>query len=128
MKPITKEMLRIYKCNSGYDWMNYHLVRKETTYHHIIKRSDGGKDLLNNGALLMPKAHEYLHIIEYVHKHYYELLNMIFKIVNNQYCEPNKDQREAIEFILQDFEYHHMKDTNSKGKRLIKPEYLKRWK
>ena len=65
MKEITKEMLKIYKPYSNLDWMNYRLVKKDLTFHHIKKREDGGEQIIENGALLMPIAHQYLHIIEY---------------------------------------------------------------
>ena len=51
-KQITKEMLHIYKPLSDMDWMNYKLVRKDLTAHHILKREDGGKLEQCNIALL----------------------------------------------------------------------------
>ena len=60
MKTITKEMLRIYKPISNLDWMNYKLVKDKATFHHIVKRENGGKEVLENGAILMPEAHQYL--------------------------------------------------------------------
>ena len=56
MKQITREMLHIYKPLSNMDWMNYRLVRKDLTFHHLVKREDGGKQVISNGALLMPVA------------------------------------------------------------------------
>lgn len=52
MKKITKEMLKIYKPVSGLDWMNYRIVRRDMTAHHIIKREEGGRLEQNNVALL----------------------------------------------------------------------------
>lgn len=126
LKQITKEMLRIYKPTSGLDWMNYKLVRKEMTFHHIIKKVDGGYECIENGALLMPIPHQYLHVIEGKHWKTYKHLNDMFRIINDQRHEPTKEQREIIEEILSEFEWKHIKDRTSKGKILIKSEYLKR--
>lgn len=127
MKEITREMLRIYNPISNLDWMNYRLVRGQVTYHHILKRSDGGKKTIHNGAILMPVAHELLHIIEYKEIKTYEMINKLFKIINTQLHEPNMEQRNIIEYLLLEFEDKHREDLNSKGKILIKDKYLKRW-
>ncbi|MBO7712762.1 MAG: hypothetical protein J6S85_04280 [Methanobrevibacter sp.] len=127
MDKITKEMLHIYKPFSQLDWMNYKLVRSQITFHHIEKKEEGGKRELSNGALLMPTPHQYLHLIECKDIKTYIALNKVFKIINSQLSEPNKDQREIIEYLLQDFEYKHRNDKNSKGKTLIKKEYKRRW-
>lgn len=120
-------MLEIYKPVSGLDWMNYKLVRKDITFHHIIKRSSGGRRDINNGALLMGNtAHPYLHIIEYKDIETYNALNKIFKFINQQKHEPTTEQREIIEYLLREFEYKHRWDKSSKGNLLIKQKYLER--
>ena len=126
MNKITKEMLKIYKPISNLDWMNYKLVKKDVTRHHIIKKEDGGKLEINNIALLMPIPHQYLHLIECKDIDTYIALNKIFKVINNQQHEPNKDQREIIEYLLQDFEYHNRNERNSKGKLIIQKKYKDR--
>lgn len=129
MKHITREMLKIYKPLSNMDWMNYKLVKKDLTFHHIVKAELGGKRVVDNGCLLMPvaSAHQYLHLIECKDIETYEHINDIFKIVNRQEYEPTQDQREIIEYLLQDFEYKHRWDKNSKGKLLIQKKYKDRW-
>ena len=127
MKEITREMLRIYNPVSNLDWMNYRLIRGQVTYHHCIKRVDGGKKTIHNGALLMPHAHNYLHVIECKEIKTYEMINKLFKIINTQLHEPNMEQREIIEYLLLEFEDKHRNDLNSKGKILIKDKYLRRW-
>ena len=127
MNKTTIEMLKIYKPYSNLDWLNYRLVREQATFHHIEKREDGGKQIITNGAILMPIPHQYLHIIEYKDIKTYTTLNKMFKIINNQRYEPTRDQREIMECLLQDFEYHHSDDRNAKGKLLIKDEYRKRY-
>ena len=125
MKQVI-EMLSIYKPLSGKDWMNYKLIKKDVTFHHIIKKEDGGKREVDNGALLMPVSHQYLHIIEYKDINTYISINNIFRIINSQLHEPTTEQREIIEFLLRRFECEHIEDINSKGKLLIKKQYLNR--
>ena len=126
MKQITKEMLRIYVPYSGLDWMNYKLVKSDITYHHIQKKCDLGSRTIENGALLMPVAHNYLHLIECKEIDTYIALNKIFKYINQQKYEPTQEQRELIEFFLQEFEKVHKWDKGSKGKLLVKSKYLNR--
>lgn len=126
MKKIKKEMLQIYKPYSNLDWLNYKLVRNDVTLHHIQKKEDGGRLEVSNLALLMPNGHQYLHLIEFKDIDTYIAINKILKIVNNQEAEPTKDQREIIEYLLQDFEYKHKEEKNNKGKKLIKNEYKQR--
>ena len=125
-KKITREMLRIYVPYSGKDWMNYRIVRKDMTAHHIVKKEDGGLLRIDNIAPLMDVAHSYLHIIEYKDYKTYKHINEIFKYINSQKYEPTLEQREIIEYLLTQFEKKHIEDTNSKGKRLIREKYLER--
>lgn len=126
MKSITKEMLKIYVPVSNLDWLNYSIINKDLTYHHIIKKCDGGKESFDNGAILMAIGHQYLHLIEHIDIDTYICINKIFLIINKQQCEPTKDQREILEYILRDFEYKHRDDVNSKGKIMIKDKYKTR--
>ena len=106
--------------------MNYRIVRRDMTAHHIIKKENGGKLVIDNVALLMPIAHQYLHIIEYKDIETYVAINKIFKLVNEQGYEPTREQREIIEYLLNEFETIHRKDKSSKGKILIQRKYLNR--
>ena len=74
----------------------------------------------------MDTSHRYLHLIESKDIEAYIVINKIFKIVNEQGYEPTYGQRQMIEYILREFETYHREDKNSKGKVLIKDEYLKR--
>jgi len=108
------------------DWLNYKLVKKDITYHHCQKRCDGGKKTIENGALLMPVAHQYLHLIECKDLDTYIAINKIFMYVNQQMYEPTKEQRELIEYLLLEFERVHRWDKGSKGKLLLQKKYLDR--
>lgn len=127
MKKITREMLKIYKPLSGLDWMNYRITRNQLTFHHIIKKSDGGREVVENGAILMSNPHQYLHTIEFADYETYIALNKIFGYINEQKHEPTAEQRQIIEYLLRSFEEEHKEDVTSKGKMLIKPYYLQRW-
>lgn len=81
---------------------------------------------VGNGALLMPVPHQYLHVIEFKDWKTYKHINDMFKTINDQRYEPTERQRELIEEILSEFEEKHIKDRTTKGKILIKREYLQR--
>lgn len=126
MDSVKREMLKIYKPISNLDWMNYKLVKKDITYHHIVKAENQGKRTIENGALIMPVGHQYLHLIECKDIETYIAINKIFKYVNQQMCEPTREQREIIEYLLQEFEKVHRWDKGNKGKLLIQRKYLER--
>lgn len=126
MKQVTRDMLKIYKPISNMDWLNYKLVKKDLTFHHIVKKQYGGKEEISNGALIMNTGHQYLHLIEYKDIKTYNAINKLFRYINDQKYEPTQEQREIIEYLLQEFEYQHRNDKNSKGKILIKREYKDR--
>lgn len=126
MKKITIEMLKIYIPYSNLDWMNYKLIKNDLTYHHIVKKKDKGKTEIANGAILMPVAHQYLHLIECLDIDTYIALNNLFKIVNTQGYEPTREQRELIEYLLKEFEKIHKWDKGLKGKLLVQKKYLER--
>ena len=126
MDSVKREMLKIYKPISNLDWMNYKLVKKDITFHHIVKAENQGRRTIENGALIMPVGHQYLHLIECKDIETYIAINKIFKYVNQQMCEPTREQREIIEYLLQEFEKVHRWDKGNKGKLLIQRKYLER--
>lgn len=126
MDRTLSEMLKIYKPLSNLDWMNYVLKKEDVTYHHRIKKCNGGKKTIENGAILMPVAHQYLHLIECLDIDTYIALNNLFKIVNTQGYEPTREQRELIEYLLKEFESVHKWDKGLKGKLLVQRKYLER--
>lgn len=126
MKQITIEMLRIYKPYSNLDWMNYKLIKKDITFHHITKKVDNGRNDVENGCLLVKNSHAYLHLIESLDIDTYMALNQMFRIINNQKAEPTREQREIIEQLLREFESVHRWDKSPKGTLLIKKKYLER--
>ena len=125
MKPIAKQMIKIYNldklCFMGYT------LDKTASFHHIVKKENGGKEVIENGAVLNKTAHEYLHIIEYKDIGTYIAINKILKIINEQRDRPTVEQLEIISKILSMFEEEHKHDKTSKGKTLIKHKYLDRF-
>lgn len=126
MKKITREMLKIYKPYSGLDWMNYKIIRRDMTAHHIIKREDGGKMQIDNIAPLMLIAHQYLHLIECKEIDIYKDINKVFRKVNEQGYEPTKQQRMLVEYLLREFEGMYKWERNFKGNILIPRKYIQR--
>jgi hypothetical protein len=124
MKAITKEMIKIYNLKE-YDFMGYKLT-KNATFHHIVKKEHGGKETIENGAVLETASHQYLHVIEYKEIERFILINKMLKIINNQGHAPTREQIEIIDYILREFEEEHEKDLNSKGKPIIKKEFKER--
>lgn len=124
MNKLKVKMLKIYQPVSELDWMNYKLEKNKLTYHHIKKKSNGGKRIIENGALLMPVAHEYLHLIEAKDLSTYIALNKLFKHINKQRYEPTSEQRDVIEYLLRMFELLYKPE-----KTKLEEKYLKReWK
>ena len=125
MRDITKRMIKIYNLDK-LCFMGYTLDRT-ASFHHIIKREHGGKEVIENGAVLNKTAHEYLHIIEYKDIGTYIAINKILKIINEQRDKPTTEQLEIISKILSMFEEEHKHDKTSKNKILIKHQYLERY-
>lgn len=126
MKEILNLMISIYDLN-GIDFMGFKVSKHNPyTYHHIKKKCMGGKETLENGAILTKIAHSYLHIIESRDLILYEYINSILKQINEQRTSPTEAQLKAIEYALCMFERVHIQDKSSKGKVLIKREFLKR--
>lgn len=131
MREITKQMIKIYKINQ-FDFMGYDIKRKESlSFHHLIiphRESQhygiGNGYVMWNGAILVQEtSHEYLHIIE---SRDYEIFCRITSemIDQNLMGKLDIDNLKKIKGLLRYFEYEYEGITNSKGKQLIKRDYL----
>lgn len=126
MEKVLKQAIKFYK-KPTLDWLNYEVTRSNyLTFHHIVKKCDGGKKLLANCALLTLNGHNYLHLIEDREKYRYDYLNNLFYSFYLQGYAPTLEQRIAVELILEEFERVHMQDKNAKGRYLIRTRYLDR--
>lgn len=133
MKPITKEMIKIYNIKKlKYDFMGYKIDKMQSlSFHHLIiphkdSRAKGIGDgyLLWNGALLVQDtSHDYLHIIEAIDRE-------IFLAITQQMIEENQlgkldiKNLKRIRDLLLYFEKEHSTIKNKKGKLLIKQKYI----
>lgn len=117
-------MIKIYNLKD-YDFMGYRLIKSQATYHHLIKKEHQGKETINNGSVLMPISHNYLHIIEYKEFEIFDAINKIMKICNKKGVVEVSDLK-IINELLKMFEEEHRLDKTSKGKILIKHQYLDR--
>lgn len=126
MNNVVNLIIKIYNVKK-IDWMGYKLSKNNPyTYHHLIKKCDGGNVNVKNGAILTNDAHEYLNVIEAYDIELYEYINNVLKQINEQGFSPLKRQLLAIDFILKQFEQKYKNQTNSKGKQIIKIKYLDR--
>lgn len=126
MNQVKSDMLHIYKPR-GLDWLGYKITRQnQYSFHHIVKIADGGQTNIQNGAILTTISHEYLNIIEYKDYEIYSRLNEMLLIVNNSISSPTLEHYQKVNDYLKFFEKEHIRDRNSKGKILIKTDYLKR--
>ena len=125
MKEITNLIIREYRLN-GIDFMGYRFNRYNASYHHlIVPRRLGGKESVENGVVLNGKSsHPYLHIVE---GRDYEMFKAITEemIKEKELGRLDRSSLKRIDDILSCFEREHSSDTTSKGKVLIKDEFVR---
>ena len=127
MKPITREMIKMYQLNKlGFDFMGYKFNRSEQlSYHHnVIAKRNGGLETIRNGVILVrDTSHDYIHIIERIDPE-------IFYLITSEMLDENLKGKIDIENLrkirdlLLYFEREHDHDTSKKGKLLIKREFV----
>lgn len=127
MKPITREMIKIYQLNKlGFDFIGYKFNRSEQlSYHHnVIAKRNGGLETIRNGAILVrDTSHDYIHVIERIDPE-------IFYLITSEMLDENLKGKIDIENLrkirdlLLYFENDHNHERSKKGKLLIKKEYL----
>lgn len=126
MKYITKMMIEEYNLRD-IDFMGYKFTKGNASFHHlIIPRRNGGKETIENGAILNGKtSHPYLHLIESFD--YDRFLAITSEMIDeNILGRIDKDCLKRIDKILKGFEKEYSGKKGSKGKILIKEEYTKR--
>ena len=124
MKKITNVMIEMYNLKN-IDMMGYSFNKNNASYHHlIIPRRLNGPESIENGAILNRKtSHPYLHIVEGMD------LDMFVAITQEIIEEKalgglDKGCIERIDDILNEFEKEYSGYRTSKGKILIKPEFV----
>ncbi len=121
MSDTLRVMLKLWKIKNM-DWLGYE-NEERYSYHHIKKKSDGGKTTLENGAILHQSSHEYLHKIEYYDIEKYLILNTILKEINKQREQPSIEQLRLIKEVLLEFQNEYDGKLSSRNKLIIKQEY-----
>lgn len=117
----------------GIDFMGYKVDRKEyLSFHHLVVPHRNCKEFglgegyfYWNGAILMQRnSHEYLHLIE-------QKDIEIFSFITSEMIDMNilgrldEKNLKNIDDVLTLFEREHCSDRGSKGKYLIKEEYIR---
>lgn len=100
MKGALDVLVEVFEPN-GFDWMNFALTKNNPyTYHHIIKKCDGGDKSVDNGAILTKKAHVFLNKLERVCPDAYNDLQEVFKKINGSKNPPTSEIIEEVDAIL----------------------------
>ena len=121
MSDMLKLMIRIWEMNTM-DWLGYDNLEKYS-FHHLIKKSDGGQKIISNGAVLHQNSHSYLHTIENYDLDKYIYLNTILRAVNEQMTMPTIEQLKQIKLVLKEFQNEYEGKNSSRDKPIIKKEY-----
>lgn len=119
--------MNLYKLRQlGFDFMGYTFTKPQSlSYHHlIIPRRFGGKETIENGAILRRNtAHDYLHRIEAFDRD-------MFIAITSEMIDENikgrldKENLIRIHDILRCFEREYSGARTSHGKLIIKPQYV----
>lgn len=124
MKYITKLMIEEYNLKN-IDMMGYRFNKSNASYHHlIIPKRYGGEESIENGAILNGRtSHPYLHIVEGIDLDMF--VSITQEIIEGKALgRLDKECLERIDDILNQFEKEHSGKRTSKGKVLIKPEFV----
>ena len=133
MKEITNLMIREYNIKKlGYDFMGFNIRRNTLSFHHLIipKRDCNRLRIENsgyvrwNGAILSQEtSHEYLHKIEIYDRQAFDEITQLM-IEENKMGKLDTEILLEIHNILEKFENKHKNERTSRGKVLIRPEYI----
>lgn len=121
MSDIIVMMIHIWEMKST-DWMGYN-NQEQYSFHHLIKKCDGGEKIISNGAVLHQNSHSYLHTIENYDLDKYIFINKILKEVNEQKYMTTKEQLKQIRYVLLEFQNEYDGKVSSRDKPIIKKEY-----
>ena len=128
MKPIVKLMINETNVmNIGIDFMGYKVLDPSLlSFHHlIVPKKLGGKEIYDNGALLMRYSHDYLHIIEETDRRIYNAIKEEM-IKENLQHEVRLENIIAINEWLNLFEEVHIEDTTKDGRHLLIKDIFRR--
>lgn len=128
MRNVTKELIDEFKIKRlGYDFMGYEKQRGDDyMFHHLlIPNRFGGPYEYWNGVVLFTTPHRYLHVIEaWDEKRFNYLTSEMQDMKVKGYLD--NFNLNNINDLLSEFEYINRNKYTSKGKKLIKSQYLNR--
>ena len=98
VRDIRSRMLEIYGESC---WMGYTIDKKNPfTFHHIFEQRKGGKDLIDNGALLSLHAHHDLNQLDVHKRNIYNELNLLFTALNETKAPPTVEYYKEVNKVL----------------------------
>lgn len=90
------------------DWMGFKLSNNNTyTFHHIRERRAGGKEEMENGAILTRFAHQFLNYLDRHNKRAYNDYQAIFRQINKNKGPIPDDLLEDIYGMMLDIFYYN---------------------
>lgn len=122
----TSRLIKIFEITDTC-FMGFPLTKDSRfTFHHCIKKEDGGTNSIDNGAVLTREAHELLNYIEMNYYDIYYKINEKLKEISNGKKHPTKEQLYEIKSLINDFrrlekldELESYIDTNKLTKKII---------
>jgi len=104
---VLLRMIDMYEPD-GEDWMGFKLTDNNTyTFHHIRERRVGGKEELENGAILTHFGHQFLNHLDSHNKRAYNDYQAIFRRINKSRGPIDDDLREDIYGMMLDTFYYN---------------------
>lgn len=95
------KMIDIYDPD-GVDWMNFAKTdNNKYSFHHILKREDGGKNIPSNGAILTIHSHRFLHYLEYVCPDAFEDYQILFRRINDSQAPRTQEFIDEADMIME---------------------------
>ncbi len=96
----VKMMLSIYG-TSEFDWLGDIVTDvNKLTRHHIVKKENGGENGISNYALLTPKSHHLVNMLEEQEPEVFEQINAMFLELNRSIQPPTQAYYDKIKKIL----------------------------
>lgn len=115
MRSVLCQMIKIF-VPKNMDWMGYKVTNKNPyTYHHILERRYGGKETIENGAILSRNAHDHLNYLEVYVPEAYDDWQRFFRYLNSKMAPLTKEDLEIIKLIT----YYESMYTPRKSPRVL---------
>lgn len=133
MREVTGKMIKDFRImENNFDFMSYKVDRIQSlSFHHLIiphresrKYGIGDGYVYWNGSILRQNtSHDYLHTIEiYDYDAFLAITSEMIDMKNKGYLD--KENLLYIRSVLESFEREHCSYRTSKGKPLIKKEFI----